>query len=95
MVRIVSEDDAFVRIAPMPRANVSPATDPLKPPVAVKVEDPEWRPRTLTDVYTDEGICLIHDWYRGMAKYEAAQSTLSRLIVLLAQRGEHRIATIG
>ena len=70
MARLVAEDDAFVRLARMPRANVSDAAEPLPPPVLSWGERGAWRPRLLTDVYTGAGVKLIVGWYAEMAAYE-------------------------
>ena len=58
MARVTSESDDFVRMAPFPVTNVSPAADPM-PEVsdaASGVTNPDWRPKAITDVYTHEGV---------------------------------------
>ena len=54
VARVTSESDDFVRLAPFPVTNVSPAADPM-PEVsdaASGVANPDWRPKTITDVCT-------------------------------------------
>ena len=70
MARLVAEDDAFVRLARMPRENVSDAAGPLPPPVLPWSNRGAWRPRILTDVYTGAGVKLIVGWYAEMAAHE-------------------------
>ena len=71
MARLVAEDDdAFVRLARMPRANVPDAAEPLPPPVLSWGKRGAWRPRILTDVYTGAGVKLIVGWYAEMAAHE-------------------------
>ena len=51
VARVAAESDDFVRMAPYPVTNVSPAEGPM-PPVpdaAASVADPAWRPKALTD----------------------------------------------
>ena len=66
MARIASETDDFVRRAPFPITNVSPAAEPMTPPThnASRVLCPNWRPSSLTDVYTPEGVRLIMGWFK-------------------------------
>ena len=74
MARIASESDDFVLRAPFPETNMSPEDDPM-PPVPEAGEsspDPNWRPSTLTDVYTVDGIKRIMAWFAEMRCYEAA-----------------------
>ena len=72
MARIASETDDFVRRAPFPITNVSPAAEPMTPPThnASRVLCPNWRPSSLTDVYTPEGVRLIMGWFKEMQAYE-------------------------
>ena len=74
MARVASETDDFIRRAPMPTTNVSPAAGPMPPPPTYSTcgGDGSWRPRTLTDVYTEAGILKIVGWFAEMEKYEAA-----------------------
>ena len=72
MVRATSESDDFVRLAPFPVANVSPAADPM-PEVsdaASGVANPDWRPKTTIDVYTHDGVRKIMAWFDEMRVYE-------------------------
>ena len=71
MGRIVSEDDALVALARMPRTNVSEPTAPLPAPELAWGDRSDWRPRALTDVYTEKGVKLIVQWYSEMAQHEA------------------------
>ena len=73
MARVAAESDEFVRRAPMPVTNVSPPEDPMPAPAeaAQDVSDPDWRPRTLTDVYTSDGIRQIVGWFGEMSRYES------------------------
>ena len=73
MARVASESDEFVIRAPMPVTNVSPAAGPM-PPVpdaGADVADRDWRPASLTDVYTEDGVKRIMDWFREMTFYES------------------------
>ena len=72
MARIASETDDFVRRAPFPITNVSPAAEPMPTPTqhASRVLCPNWRPSSLTDVYTPEGVRLIMGWFTEMQAYE-------------------------
>ena len=72
MARVTSESDGFVRLAPLPVTNVSPAADPM-PEVsdaASGATNPDWRPKTITDVYTHEGVTKIMAWFEEMRVYE-------------------------
>ena len=72
MARVTSESDDFVRLAPFPVTNVSPAADPM-PEVsdaASGVANPDWRPKTITDVYTHKGVIKIMAWFEEMRVYE-------------------------
>ena len=72
MARVTSESDDFVRLAPFPVTNVSPAADPM-PEVsdaASGVTNPDWRPKAITDVYTHEGVSKIMAWFEEMRVYE-------------------------
>ena len=72
MARVTSESDDFVRMAPFPVTNVSPAADPM-PEVsdaASGVTNPDWRPKAITDVYTHEGVRKIMAWFEEMRVYE-------------------------
>ena len=72
MARVASESDDFVRLAPFPVTNVSPAADPM-PEVsdaASGVANPDWRPKTITDVYTHKGVIKIMAWFEEMRVYE-------------------------
>ena len=72
MARVASETDDFVRLAPFPVANVSPAADPM-PEVsdaASGVANPDWRPKTIPDVYTHDGVRKIMAWFEEMRVYE-------------------------
>ena len=73
MARVASESDVFVIRAPFPVTNVSPAADPM-PPVPdanATTDDPDWRPTSLLDVYTEDGVRTIMNWFAEMEKYEA------------------------
>ena len=72
MARIASETDGFVRRAPFPITNVSPAAEPMPAPTqhAPRVLCPNWRPSSSTDVYTPEGVRLIMSWFKEMQAYE-------------------------
>ena len=72
MARVASETDDFVRRAPFPITNVSPAAEPMPTPTqhASRVLCPNWRPSSLTDVYTPEGVRLIMGWFKEMQAYE-------------------------
>ena len=73
MARVTSESDGFVRLAPFPVTNVSPAADPM-PEVrdaASGVANPDWRPKTITDMYTHKkGVIKIMAWFEEMRVYE-------------------------
>ena len=61
MARVANESDEFVIRAPFPVTNVSPADDPM-PPVPdanATADDPDWRPTSLLDVYTEAGVRAI------------------------------------
>ena len=52
--------------------NVSPAADPM-PEVsdaASGVTNPDWRPKSITDVYTHKGVIKIMAWFEEMRVYE-------------------------
>ena len=73
MARVANESDEFVIRAPFPVTNVSPADDPM-PPVSdanATADDPDWRPTSLLDVYTEAGVRAIMNWFAEMEKYEA------------------------
>ena len=73
MARVANESDEFVMRAPFPVTNVSPADDPM-PPVkdaSATASDPDWRPSSLLDVYTEAGVRAIMNWFAEMEKYEA------------------------
>ena len=72
MARVVHEDPAFVRLAQLPRTNVARAEGPLPALKAPAGGDPAWRPKNLTEVYTENAVEEIMDWYGLMAEYEAA-----------------------
>ena len=72
MARVANESDEFVIRAPFPVTNVSPADDPM-PPVPdanATADDPDWRPTSLLDVYTEAGVRAIMNWFAEMEKYE-------------------------
>ena len=72
MARIASETDDFVRRAPFPITNVSPAAEPMTAPThhATRVLCLNWRPSALTGVYTPDGVRLIMGWFNEMQEYE-------------------------
>ena len=72
LARLVAEDDAIVAIMPFPRTNVSPQRDPLPEVPEWEVEDLDWRPSGLRDLYYDEAIKRIVGWYKQMAEHEAS-----------------------
>ena len=72
MARVVHEDPSFVRLAQLPRTNVARAEGPLPAPTAPAGGDPAWRPKHLTEVYTEEAVEQIVDWYSLMAEDETA-----------------------
>ena len=72
MARVANESDEFVIRAPFPVTNVSPAADPM-PPVPdanATTNDPEWRSTSLLDVYTEDGVRTIMNWFAEMEKYQ-------------------------
>ena len=72
MARVMSESDDFVRLAPFPVTNVSPAADPM-PEVSDAASgeaNPDWRPKTITDVYTHKGVIKLMAWFEEMRVYE-------------------------
>ena len=73
MARVANESDEFVIRALFPVTNVSPAADPMPPmPDAnATTDDPDWRPTSLLDVYTEDGVRTIMNWFAEMEKYEA------------------------
>ena len=72
MARVASEVDDFIRLAPFPTTNVSPAAKPMPevPDAGNAVADPGWRPSALADVYTPDGIRRIMEWFDQMRRYE-------------------------
>ena len=72
IARIASETDDFVRRALFPITNVSPAAEPMTAPThhASRVLCPNWRPSSLTDAYTPEGVRLIVSWFKEMQECE-------------------------
>ena len=44
---------------------------PAPAEAAQDASDPEWRPQTLTDVYTSDGIRRIVGWFEEMSRYES------------------------
>ena len=73
MARVANESDEFVIRAPFPVTNVSPKDDPMPPvpDVSATTDDPDWRPKSLLDVYTEAGVREIMNWFAEMEKYEA------------------------
>ena len=72
MARVVHEDPSFVRLAQLPRTNVARAEGPLPALSAPAGGDPAWRPKHLTEVYTEAAVEEIIEWYGMMAAYETA-----------------------
>ena len=72
MARVASEVDDFIRLAPFPTTNVSPAAKPMPevPDAGNAVADPGSRPSALADVYTPDGIRRIMEWFDQMRRYE-------------------------
>ena len=72
MARVASEADGFVRLAPFPVTNMSPAAEPIPevPDARHGVADPGWRPSALTNVYTPDGVRRIMGWFERMRRYE-------------------------
>ena len=72
MARVASESDEFVIRTPFPVTSVPPAADPMPPvPDANETaDDPDWRPTSLLDVYTEGGVRTIINWFAEMEKYE-------------------------
>ena len=70
--RVTPESDDFVRLAPFPVTNVSPAADPMSEvsDAASGVANPDWRPKTIAGVYTHEGVIKIMAWFEEMRVYE-------------------------
>ena len=70
MARVTPEADDFVRLAPFPVTNVSPDPMPEVSDAASGVPNPDWRPKTITDVCTHKGVIKIMAWFEEMRVYE-------------------------